>query len=338
MTSSLDSRDVTVVIQGPVLDGASNIADAAIRAVRTCLPDAEIILSIQGDQPAFSCEGVTVVRSEPCAHFSDINGNTNNVNKLIASMQCGLQAASREYCLKLRTDHLLVDASIIACLRAVAEAPALLFSRRIGVSNLFLRDPCKLPYLFHLTDTLQFGRTDDLRKLWDIGRLPGDYVYSPRGPRTNPLGTFQGYTAFRLLPEQAIFLRFAQKHGLALDLAHISHTSFKLMVAWEDLLVDNFEVFDWQGLGVTPPARFLSGPYVPASIMAPRDLHRLRACRSLRHRRQRYMRLLLNKYVLCWFSRRWLVSASSLLLFSFCPQAAVYVRRFYRGLTGAQRP
>src|SRR5690606_15050214 len=114
------------------------------------------------------------------------------------------------------------------------------FGRRIGISNLFLRNPCRIPYLFHLSDTLQFGRTEDLRRLWSIGPLPADFLYLERGPRINPIGTFQGFTSFRLLPEQAIFLRFVQKSGLEVDLGHISHTTFALFRAWEDLLADNF--------------------------------------------------------------------------------------------------
>ncbi|WP_235375709.1 WavE lipopolysaccharide synthesis family protein [Pseudomonas aeruginosa] len=332
---SIDSRQLTVILQGPLSEAGVDIATRAFQSVQQYLPQAQIILSTTDSDARPQIEGAQWVEGSSAPHFDDINGNINNVNKLITTMANGLALAEREYCLKLRTDHVLFSDVLLTLMGT--DLPAQLFGACIGVSNLFLRNPTKLPYLFHLTDTLQFGRTEDLRKLWSIGTLPADYVYLKKGPRTNPIGTFQGYTSFRLLPEQAIFLRFAQKNGLALDLAHISHTTFRLFSAWEDLLLDNFDVHDWKNLGVLPPARFLSRPYAPESVMTERDVRRMRAHRSCWSKALRYAQLLLNKYVLCGFRRRWLVSAASLLLFSFAPEKAITARNLYRRLTGAQR-
>lgn len=336
---NIGSHQLTVILQGPLREAGVDIATRAVQSVQAHLPLAQVILSTHDDLPTLPFADVTLVMAAPTRHYADANGSQNNVNKLISSMASGLELATREYCIKLRTDHVLVDGSLLDRIASITNdaAKAELFSRRIGVSNLFLRDPCKIPYLFHLPDTLQYGRTEDIRKLWNIGLLPEDFVYLQNGPRTNPIGTYQGFTSFRLLPEQAIFLRFAQKNGLAVDLSHISNTSFKLFSAWEDMLLDNFEVHDWQSLGVAPPARFFSRPYAPASVMIERDVRRMRARRSPRHRARRYAHLLLNKYVLCWFRQRWLVSIASLLLFSFSPKTAIAARDLYRHLTGARR-
>ncbi|WP_152226248.1 WavE lipopolysaccharide synthesis family protein [Pseudomonas sp. SCB32] len=339
MTSALCSRDISVVIQGPTFNGQVNIAQEAIGSVLKYLPEAEVILSTHDDEPRIDCDEVIVVRAKSSRHFTDVNGNRNNVNKLISSVMCGLERVSREYCIKLRTDHLLTSDAIVERIRTLAsnDTPAALFTRRIAVSNLFLRNPCKIPYLFHLTDTLQFGRTEDLRKLWDIGPLPDDFIFLPGGPRTNPIGTFQGYTSFRLLPEQAIFLRFAQRNGLNVDLEHISHTSYRLFNAWEDLLVENFELYDWQNLGVAPPKRFLSAPYAPTSLMTELDLQTLRTERTSSERALRYADVLINKYLLCWFHRHWLVSVGSLVLFSLSSRFAMTIRDLYRRVSGAGR-
>ncbi|NBF00810.1 hypothetical protein GV819_00750 [Pseudomonas sp. Fl5BN2] len=312
-----------------------DIAARAIQSVRRYLPDAQIILSTTDDCTHVSFESVQCVTDTSASHFDDVNGNINNVNKLIATVANGLALVEREYSLKLRTDHVLHSDALLALMGD--EQPANLLGARVSVSNLFLRNPTRLCYLFHLSDTLQFGRSDDLRKLWNLGPLAADFVYLAGGPRVNPLGTFQGYTAFRLLPEQAILLRFIHTCGMSLDLEHISHSRFDLFCAWEDLLLDNFEVHDWQSLGVTPPTRFLSAPYAPKSIITARDMRTLRMHRSKPHRARRYLHLLLNKYALCWFRRRWLVSVSSLLLFSFSPNVATAARDTYRRLTGAQR-
>ncbi len=332
---SIDSSRLTVIIQGRLKDGPIDIAARAIESVQHYLPGAQIILSTTDDSTDVSFEGVQCVADASAVHFEDANGNINNVNKLICTVANGLALATREYSLKLRTDHVLCSNVILTLMGN--EQPANLLAERVGVSNLFQRNPIKLCYLFHLSDTLQFGRTEDLRRLWNIGSLPAEFVYLAGGPRINPIGTFQGYTSFRLLPEQAILLRFLKTCGLGLDLEHISDTRFDLFCAWEDLLLDNFEVHDWQNLGVTPPARFLTDPYSPETILTAADMRNLRARRSKQHRARRYLHLRLNKYALCWFRRRWLVSVASLLLFSFSPRIAIAARATYRRFCGALR-
>lgn len=316
-----------------------NAAKRAIDSVRQHLPDAQIVLSTHDELPEFDLGEVIFVRAKPARQFSDVNGNWNNVNKLISSVASGLECVTREFCIKLRTDHFLTSDAVLGCIQELAskKEPAGLFLHRIGVSNLFLRNPCKVPYLFHLTDTLQFGRTDDLRSYWGGSHLGEDFVRCQNGPRTNPIGTFQGFTSFRLLPEQALFLSFAQRKGLSIDLKHISHTSFELFCIWERLLSENFEVYDWQRLGVQVPERFLSAPYAPDSLMTEHDLSTLRTQPSPRQQAMRYADLLINKYLLCWFRRRWLVSIASLLLFSLSSEMALYARGLYRRLSGAHR-
>ncbi|MBB4868198.1 hypothetical protein HNP46_007118 [Pseudomonas nitritireducens] len=332
---TIDSSQLMVLLQGPLREAGEDIAGRAIESIREHLPRAQIVLSTTDSGPMPAYDDVLVVVDQSAVHLDDVNGNFNNVNKLISSMANGLSLVEREYCLKLRTDHLVLGDRILSLLGGAQKAT--LFDERVSVSSLFLRNPIRLPYLFHLTDTLQFGRTQDLRKLWNIGVLPPDYVYLKDGPRTNPIGTFQGFTSFRLLPEQATFLRFAQLSGLQLDLPHISYTSYALFCAWEDLLVENFEVYDWHRLMIQPPKRFLSRPYLPESVMTYDELQSLRKRRAPRQRAVRYLRLLNNKYLLCWFRGRWLVSVASLLLFSLSPRIAVRLRELYRRLTGARR-
>jgi hypothetical protein len=63
---------------------------------------------------------------------------------------------------------------------------------------------------------------------------------------------FLSFPGFREEPHVRATPRFAC--GLKLDLEHVSHTRFDLFCAWEDLLLGNFNVHDWQRLGIVPPA------------------------------------------------------------------------------------
>lgn len=335
---SIDSKQLSIVIQGPLFEGGQCVARKAVESARAAYPNAQIILSTS-EAVDFSVEGLEIVEHASPLPFEDVNGQANNVNKLLASVNAGLARATREFCLKLRTDHVVCNDAIIGILQALESrlSSTSYFKRPVGVSNLFLRNPCKVPYLFHLTDTVQFGRTEDLRLFWRGDELSADFVFLERGPRLNPIGTFQGYTAFRLLPEQSLMLRFLAARGVSIDLKHISHSPYRLFRLWERVLVENFKVYNWSDLGVLPPARFFTAPYSPRSILTAKDYSRLERRRAGVYSVVRYTRLLSNKYVVCWLRRRWIVSTASLLVFSFLPRYAHRLRDMYRKVTGARR-
>ena len=337
----ISSAEVAVVIQGPLYDGIENIVQRSIDSIQQYLPGAEIIISTTDKKSDLIMQGVKLIYSPPPPVFKDINGGINNVNRLILSVQAGLSAVTRRYAIKLRTDHHFESANILNFLENIEQdtGKASLFSAPVGLTNLFLRNSVKIPYLFHLSDTIQFGRTEDLQRIWAIDLVTKDEIVLKDGPRVNPFGTFQGYTSFRLLPEQSICLRFLTANGFSLDLKHSSHTSYFLLWNWEKILCRNFKVYDWFALGIKPPERFLTAAYSPSSVMSHTDFNRLKLkadSAGNRYWYQRYVRLLVNKYLLCWFNHRWLISSASLLLFTCSPRIAIKVRFIFRKVTHAR--
>jgi len=336
----ISSAEVAVVIQGPLYAGMENIVQGSIESVQQHLPDAEIIVSTTDNLSNLVIEGAKLIYSPPPAVFEDINGNFNNVNKLIISMQSGLLEVTRKYVIKIRTDHQFENDIVLTLLHEMEQDAGIpsLFSSPIGLTNLFLRNSVKIPYLFHLSDTVQFGRTEDLKQIWAIGLVTKEEVILRDGPRMMPFGTFQGYTEFRLVPEQSICLKFLATKGHHLELKHSSHTSLELLLVWDKILTSNFRVYDWSSLGIKPPDRFLTAAYSPNSVMSHADFNRLSAKADSvgqQYWHQRYARLLINKYLLCWFNRRWLVSSASLLLFTCAPNFARKVRSMFRKATRA---
>jgi hypothetical protein len=329
-----------VVIQGPLYAGMENIAQSAVESVRQHLPEAEIIVSLTDSETSCEIDGAKLIYTPPPIVFDDINGNINNVNKLIISVQSGLSVATRKYVIKTRSDHRFESDAVLTLLHEIEQNAGEpdLFSVPVGLTNLFLRNPVKTPYLFHLSDTVQFGRTEDLQHIWAIDLVTKGEVTLKNGPRINPLGTFQGYTIFRLVPEQSVCLKFLATKGLNFKLKHSSHTSLVLLLAWEKILTRNFRVYDWSLLGIKPPDRFLTAAYSPNSIMSQADFNLLRAKTDgvgQEYWSRRYARLLINKYLLCWFNRRWLVSSASLLLFTCSPNFARKVKCMFRKATSA---
>ncbi len=109
----IDSSEISVVVQGPVF-GTS--ADSPIKrytyqsliSIRKYLPDAEVILSTwEGSDINDLPFDILVENEDPGILEVEINPMIKNTNRQILSTKSGIQKASRNYLLKLRSDTIL---------------------------------------------------------------------------------------------------------------------------------------------------------------------------------------------------------------------------------------
>jgi hypothetical protein len=175
-------RDVSVVVQGP---WNPDQTPQALASVRAHLPGAQIVLSVwkQGpDFPAHAVDADTVLlNADPGAVdlrgllHPDIEYRTatasSNFNRQADSTLAGLRLADRPYALKLRTDMVLEHAGFLAypeLFRGI-PAPMRVFGERIVTTN--VRCPQRSFAMF-VQDFCSFGRTEDMRLLWEAERHP----------------------------------------------------------------------------------------------------------------------------------------------------------------------
>ncbi|MBS7556931.1 MULTISPECIES: WavE lipopolysaccharide synthesis family protein [Pseudomonas] len=331
---------ISVVIQGPLyrsLSPARGI-DACISAVRTHLPGAEIVVSSWADEDFTGIDADVVVTSADPGVLLDFNGNRHNTNRQLVSTLTGIRAASRSHILKLRSDHILTGSNIAVIGAYDLSIPLTerLLSQPVTVTTLFIRNPAKIPLLFHVSDLVQFGTREDMLGFWDQEVRLQEEVFVP-SPYKNPIGNFVGYSAMRMTPEQCLMLGFMRKKGYDISLQKPGDISPELVELSERLLFENFTVLDWETSQVDFPERFRRTGYSLKTIYKASDLAAVGSL-SPAARQARYRKVWLNKYVFNFGRVAWWIALASILLTAISPDIAKSARATMRKLRGLDHP
>lgn len=250
---NIESSKISVVIQGPIVHRSyqyteDSITHAAVKSVRSLLPDAEIILSTwKGEHFQSALLDRIIESKDPGAQRSKADTTPNNVNRQIISTVSGLNQASKKYCLKLRTDIVLNSTNFLDhFMTDTQERPYGLFQQKIITNNLTSRNPERYfqsrPFfnwklLFHLSDHVQFGLTSDLLLLWDIpsqSEAEADHFIRNIHPER-----FRLNETSRFSPEQYIAINCLKKK-FEIDLVDYSDWSLAKEAQSESLLRSNF--------------------------------------------------------------------------------------------------
>ena len=128
-------------------------------------------------------------------------------------------------------------------------------------------------------------------------------------------------------------LGWLKKHGIDIDLPHTCHTSYRLFKLWERLLTSHFHVMNADRTGIQFPKRFHRIFYAKNANYDEQDLMAVRRALKSPFYCLRYVKLLFNKYVICWFNLSYLRSVASVMIFSLSPSLA----RKLKGVLGKIR-
>lgn len=244
--------DISVVVQGPLLADQPEGIARCLQSIRDVLPAAEIIVSTWTGEPTGSLSGdCRIVTSADPGCFWETPERPYNLNRLQTSTLAGLRRATRPYCLKFRADCALLDRRFMT----IAQArPHSLLSRPVNLTNLYVRNPERFPFLFYVSDTVQFGATADLLDFWT-----GE-PFTTHEVLLDPQHNAGLLSNVRLFPEQALTLRWLARHGIRPDFPRATSLSLGLLRTWAEVLIGNFALHDWQASGIRFPARFIDDP------------------------------------------------------------------------------
>jgi len=338
--AKVESRNISVVIQGPLYRSLAPFrgVDASIASVRTYLPHAEIIVSTWAEEDFEGIDADRVVTSVDPRALLDFNGNRHNTNRQVVSTVTGIRSASRDYVLKLRSDHLLKGSKIAVMGAYDSQVPATdrLLNQPITVTTLFIRNPTKVPLLFHLSDLVQFGTREDMLEFWDQ-RLRLQHEVFATKPYKNPIGNFVGYSAMRMTPEQSLMIGFMAKKGFHVRLQTPGEISPELVRLSDKLLTENFTVLDWEASEVDFPERFRKTGYSLKTVYNASELAGVGKLDE-RERKRRYRRIWLNKYVFNYVRLAWWIALASILLTAVSPSLAKSARATMRRVRGLEHP
>ncbi len=246
-TTTVDSEDISVVIQGAI----DNIATTnAIKSVREFLPKAQLIVSTWENSNCDSIDYDEIVfnKDPGAAPNGLIDGERigiNNVNRQIVSTQGGIEKARRKYTLKLRSDSMLLDSSILNYLGELKNSSGDIFEKKIIVGDLYCREYFKylyekkyyaVPTPFHVSDWFYFGLTSDLKKIFKESRLmsieeQGNYKFKNAKRKEES----HYYFKWRFPPEQYIIYDY---------LTRINYDfSFDDLFDWNEMNIDQSKKF-----------------------------------------------------------------------------------------------
>lgn len=329
---------ISVVIQGPLYRALAPRRGilSTIASIREHLPGAEIIVSTWDREDTSDLEGCIVIRSEEPSDFIDSAGNRINTNRQILSTLAGISASNREYILKFRSDHCLTGKTLasVGFYEERITSSGRFFCTPITLTNLFIRNPARVPMLFHLSDLVQFGRREDMMDLWNQPLLSETQILNPDGPRRNPFGNFIGFSNLRETPEQSLALGWLKRHGVPVQINHVCEVNSKLLLLWEQTLADNFRILDWRQADVSFPERFFKVGYALRSVYSPAEIRQARHLTETPWYAARQAYVWLNQYVFGCFRFNWLVCTASIVLFSFSPSLATKIRSVWRKAKG----
>jgi len=314
-------RDISVVIQGPLLLGQAEGVERCLDSVRAVLPEAEVIISTwQGDDASAVAAGALVVQSPDPGCYVLASGLPINLNRLQRSTLAGLRRAGRRYSLKLRSDLALTDRRFLVAAPAPEEC---LFERPMTMTNLYLRDPEKFTLLFHFSDIAQFGLTRDLLSFWEGELFAEDELLfppdAPGGPRSR----------LKLYPEQAATLRWLARHGIDVRLVDPAQVDRQLLALWAKVLAQNVHLVDWRESGIVFPERFATDPSSFATLLTEEKFASL-ASRGFDYRRARFNAFILDRLLHGGFAR---FVARLRARFPLVNRALRRVWAFYHGLS-----
>ncbi|KPW79657.1 hypothetical protein ALQ65_00958 [Pseudomonas syringae pv. coriandricola] len=330
--SAVDSRKISVVIQGPLYRNLSperNIF-ACIASIRAHLPQAEIIVSTWRSEDISAIEVDQIVVSDDPGSFTDDADNQINTNRMLRSTLRGIQAAARPYVMKMRADHNLTSAALAVAGQydETESAELRLFDTPITATTLYIRDPARFPLLFHISDLVQFGSRDAMLFMWEQPLFERTDLFNQK-PSRNPFGNFVGYTSARVVSEQAIMLGAMRRRGIDAKLTRPCQVGLSNLKLWDEVLRCNFRVLDHGAAGVDFPERFVANNYVLKTLYSAADIDRLRHLGAGAYT-LRITRILLNQYVLNYLRPGWWVSSINIALFTISPTLAKAVRSYWR--------
>lgn len=235
------SNDISIIVQGAV----SNITGTVLKRLREVFPRAEIVLSTwEGTELNGLIFDKVILSKDPGAQPCDeISNVMNNVNRQIVSTAAGINAASKQFVLKTRTDIYFDDCGFLEYFGKYDDNPPYAFRNRILVCNYYTRNPRVMPLCFHPSDWILFGNASDLKTYF--GGLPlqskEDSEWFGNRSKTHTL-----YTNYlpRFTPEQHIFLGFL-RHFFEINISCYYDTNKELILLTEEMFAKCFVVLNY---------------------------------------------------------------------------------------------
>ncbi|MBV9605106.1 MAG: hypothetical protein JO027_08365 [Solirubrobacterales bacterium] len=266
---AISTDEISVVIQGAI--SGDDLPEQVVERVRRHLPGAEVLLSTWTGERELAVPVDQRIESEdPGAPWQIHEEWPANTNRLLRSTVAGLEACTRAYALKLRTDTPISGTGFLETFQRHPERAGVLrlLHERIVVINFYCWNPDLRPFgLFSVADTVNFGRTEDLRDVWDrpLDDEPANSTWFESHPRPDPDGA--PWAGFRYTPEQLLWLGFLRKH-VEFPFEHFNDVNPTSELISELSIANNAIIVDRDQFGVELPKFTGREPLEPDALVS----------------------------------------------------------------------
>lgn len=266
---SISTDQISVVIQGAI--GRDDLAEQVVASVRHHLPGCEVVLSTwTGERELAVAVDKRIESEDPGAPWQVHEEWPANTNRLLRSTLVGLEACTRPYTLKLRSDTPLGGTGFLAIFERYPERSSALclLEDRIVVINYYCWNPDRRPFgLFSVADTVNFGRTQDMLDVWDrpLDDEPANSTWFETHSRPTP--NLAPWAAFRYTPEQLLWLGFLRKH-MRVPFEHFSDDTPTSRLVAELSLANNTVIVGPAEFGVELPKFAGREPLEPDALVS----------------------------------------------------------------------
>ncbi len=234
---------ISVIIQGPY---NGDVTNRVIASVRNCLPGTVVIFSTcDADLPGKipGCDQV-IVSPDPGVFLYGQNG-VNNINRQIVNTLAGLTRVRTPFAMKLRSDFAVSGHDFLNFFDSYPESEKKyqVFSHKLLSCCYFSRNPREgVPFPFHPSDLMFFGKTDDLLKLFDIPLMTKEEAYwdSAKLP------------PFQYWPEQYVFINCLRKNHFPCDCDFLDDCRPENVEQTERYFASNFIFLDFSQFNLVP--------------------------------------------------------------------------------------
>lgn len=241
----MKSRDITFLLQGAV---DRRLVRESIREIRAWFANSKIVLSTwQGaDVDDLDVDELVLSEDPGFFYYSERPGEkANNVNRQIVSTRAGLERVSTPYCYRLRTDFKIDGDQFLKFFGAFPKSdPAYtIFSEKLLAMSYFSRNPrSRTRFPYHPSDLAFFGRTDDIRTLFNIPLMTEEEAHWDTGDRR-----YNRYT-----PEQHIFINALRSLGRPVGCSHYNDLCEEAIIETERYFASNFVFLSFEQFNLVP--------------------------------------------------------------------------------------
>ena len=254
----INDQDISIIVQGPVFfESAYQVTPNATQLVfmrlRKLFPKSELILSTwEGEKVDGIPFDKLILNKDPGATWFTYKNYKllNNCNRLIVSTQAGLQAATRPYVLKIRSDLFMISKKFLDFFNQFPSYDSkytFVRSRILAFSIYSLKSEKNCLFTmerpFHISDWAYFGYKEDLLNYYDVPLVQEPEFSHWFLRRFKPFRDIELNRLWKMSPEQYITSSFFKKY-IPFEFEHSADTSNQNKKLSERLIANNFLVLD----------------------------------------------------------------------------------------------